>query len=85
MTTGHSSSFTIDVCAGGFSTELMRVLPPGTAVAGSIWVGEKEFAFSGRVAWAKPGDSTLNLRGKMGVRFTKLAGDFPQLGELSEK
>jgi hypothetical protein len=85
VTLGRTCSFTIDVCAGGFSTELMRVLPPGTALTGSIRVGDKDFAFAGQVAWANPGSSNLNLRGRMGVRFTKFAGDFSQLVRLPEK
>ncbi len=80
---GYISSLTIDICAGGFSTELMRVVAPGTALTGCIRVGEKEVAFAGYVVWAKPGDSSLALRGRMGVRFTKIAGDFPQLAEPS--
>ncbi len=80
---GHMSSLTIDICEGGFSTELMRVLPPGTALTGHIRVGEKEVAFEGYVVWAKPGDASLNLRGRMGVRFTRMAGDLPKLAELS--
>jgi hypothetical protein len=74
---GHTSSFTLDVCAGGFSTELMRVLAPGSPVQGSIQMNGTNVAFAGEVVWAKPGDMCLNLRGRMGVRFTRVSHDFP--------
>jgi len=62
--------FTADVGPGGFSAVLMRVPPPGTPVQGSIRVGEREVGFSGMVAWARPGDPHMALRGRVGVRFT---------------
>ncbi len=73
----HTSSFTVDVCAGGFCTELMRVLPPGSPVQGSIQMNGQEVAFAGQVVWVKPGDVGLNLRGRMGVRFTRVSLDLP--------
>jgi hypothetical protein len=79
VTLGPASGFTVDVSAGGFCAELMRVFPKGTAVKGNLLVEGTEFEFSGRVAWAKQGDFRINLRGRMGVRFT----DIPvQLREL---
>jgi hypothetical protein len=79
---GHAPCFTIDVGAGGFCTELLRVLVPGTAVEGSISAKGTEFAFAGRVAWAKPGDARMGLRGRMGVCFTQVSPDFLHLVEL---
>jgi len=67
---GAASGFTVDVSAGGFCAELMRVFPKGTAVKGTLLVDGEEFPFSGRVAWAKQGDFRLNMRGRMGVTFT---------------
>jgi hypothetical protein len=78
---GQSPSFTIDISAGGFCAELMRVLPAGTPVEGSIEVKGSKVRFAGRVAWAKAGDSRLNLRGRMGVCFTHIAKDFARLVE----
>lgn len=72
VTLGPASGFTVDVSAGGFCAELMRVFPKGTAVKGSLLVEGNEFEFSGRVAWAKQGDFRINLRGRMGVCFTDL-------------
>jgi hypothetical protein len=77
----HTPSFTIDVSAGGFCAELMRVLPEGTPVEGSINVNGKEIAFAGQVAWARPGNARMNLRGRMGVCFTRIAADFARLIE----
>jgi hypothetical protein len=77
---GHAPCFTIDVGAGGFCTELLLV--PGTAVEGSISAKGTEFAFAGRVAWAKPGDARMGLRGRMGVCFTQVSPDFLHLVEL---
>ena len=80
---GSTPSFTTDVSTRGFCMELLgRVLPPGTPVFGTIQVKGGEVAFQGRVAWAKRGDWHLNVRGKMGVRFTQVALNFLQLAEL---
>jgi hypothetical protein len=76
VTLGRTPSFTIDVCADGFCTESLRVLPPGTAVKGSINAKGAEFAFSGRVAWAMPADARAGLSGRMGVSFTSIAAGF---------
>jgi hypothetical protein len=79
VTLDRTSSFTLDVGAGGFSTEMMRVLPPGTPVMGQIRMQEIQVAFTGRVVWSRPGDARMNLRGRMGVRFSKIRPDFPDL------
>jgi hypothetical protein len=72
VTVGSASWFTTDVSAGGFSGEVMRVLPAGAAVEGSIDVRGTKVAFAGHVAWAERGDWHLNVRGRMGVRFTRI-------------
>src|SRR5262249_50334308 len=64
---GAASGFTVDVSAGGFCAELMRVFPKGTAVKGTLLVDGQEYGFSGRIAWAKQGDFRLNTRGRMGA------------------
>lgn len=76
---GRTASFTCDVSRGGFCLGLMSVLAEGTAVAGSILLAGEEFAFAGRVAWARPGDRHLGLAGRMGVTFTDLASAFDPL------
>jgi hypothetical protein len=70
-----SSAFTIDVSAGGFCAELMRVPSPGAEVKGSMAIGGQEFPFSGRIAWVRAGEPRLNLRGRIGVTFTEVADD----------
>jgi len=70
VTIGGAVSFTTDVSAGGFCTETMRVLEPGSAIEGAIDVEGKHLPFVGRVAWAVPGDCNVNLRGRMGIAFT---------------
>jgi CheY-like chemotaxis protein len=67
--------FTTDVSPSGFATEAMRVLPAGTAVQGSIEARGQAVAFTGRVTWSAPGDPSLNLRGRMGVKFTNAAAE----------
>jgi hypothetical protein len=76
---GNAVSFTLDVSAGGFCTESMRVLMPGTPVEGSIEGNGKRVSFAGRVAWNVPGDSALNVRGKMGITFQRVS---PEMSEL---
>jgi hypothetical protein len=68
---GHPATFTVDVGAGGFCVELMRVLPTGTPLQGTILVEGSEEAFLGTVVWTRPGDPRINLRGRMGVQFTQ--------------
>src|SRR5438105_2482054 len=76
---GNAVSFTLDVLAGGFCTESMRVLMPGTPVEGSIEGNGKRVSFAGRVAWNVPGDSTLNVRGKMGIAFATVSTEISEL------
>ena len=75
----HSASFTVDVSPGGFCAELLRVLPVGTGVGGTITVRGTDVAFAGRVVWARPGDAHLGLRGRMGVVYTQIAAGFIEL------
>jgi hypothetical protein len=79
VTMNGSCWFTTDVCAGGFCAEMMRVLPPRTVVEGAIHVRGIQIPFAGEVAWAKPGDWHLNLRGRMGVHFSRIASEHARL------
>jgi len=76
---GTAVSFTTDVSPGGFCTESMRVLAPKSLVRGSIEALGKKVPFAGRVVWTVPGDSSVNLRGRMGISFTEVG---PELLEL---
>jgi len=73
ITVGTTPVFTADIGPGGFAVELMRVQAPGTAVAGSIRLNGSEVGYAGEIAWAKAGAPHMSLRGRMGVRFTKLS------------
>lgn len=84
VTVDHVSLFTTDVGPGGFATEMMRVLPPGTPVMGQLRLHDVDVVFVGEVAWAKPGDPRMNLRGRMGVRFSRIRPDFAALLEAGE-
>jgi hypothetical protein len=75
----QSSSYTTSVAAGGFSAERLRVVPPATPLDGVITVGSRVLPFTGRVAWSRPGDLVLNLRGRMGVRFLRVPPHFEEL------
>jgi hypothetical protein len=57
----------------------MRVLAPKSIVQGSIEGLGKKVPFAGRVVWTVPGDSSVNLRGRMGISFTQVG---PELLEL---
>ena|SRR5438067_13877408 len=81
VTLGCAVSFTVDVSSGGFCTETMRVLPVGTMIQGSVDGPGKKVWFSGRIAWAEPGDCTLNLRGRMGIALADASAElFEPLG-----
>lgn len=73
---GKVALFTADVGPGGFSAEMMHVLPPGTNVSGSISLGAHEFPFTGQVVWAKAGEPRLTQRGRIGVKFTGIENRF---------
>lgn len=76
VTVGRATSFTVNVSRGGFCIELLRVLPPGTSVDGRIRVHDHEYAYAGRVVWSKQGSPRMNIRGRMGIRFTSIAPEF---------
>jgi hypothetical protein len=63
-------AFTQDLSPGGFALELLRVPPPGTTVHGVLPFAGHEFPFTGVVVWARAGEPRINLRGRIGVRFT---------------
>lgn len=75
VTVGSISWFTTDVSAGGFSCEVVRVLPAGSAVEGAIDVRGTRVAFAGDVVWAERGDWHINVRGRMGVRFRRIGAE----------
>lgn len=70
-----SPTFTIDVSTGGFCIEMMRTPPLGSVVKGSMSVNGIEHQFVGTVAWVKQGDPRMNIRGRIGVRFTEVGED----------
>jgi len=75
----YSPSFSVDIGPGGLCLELLRVLPPGAPVEGTIQMQGTALPFSGRVAWSKPGIPHMGLRGKMGVLFTRGAPGWAEL------
>ena len=83
VTVNATSWFTTDVCAGGFCAEMMRVLPLRTLVEGAIHVRGVQLPFAGKVTWATRGDWHLNLRGRMGLQFTRVAADLAGLLDQS--
>jgi hypothetical protein len=76
VTTNRGSSFTVNVGAGGFCTELLRVLSAGEHLEGLIHLNGRDASFVGRVAWASAGDSRVNRRGRMGVCFVQIDSEF---------
>jgi hypothetical protein len=81
----HCRSFTADIGAGGFSAEVLRVLPPGTSIDGSIELGGRSIPFAGRVAWAKAGDPYNGIRGRMGILFTSAVAELRDLVPSADK
>jgi len=79
VTIGASPVFTLDLGAGGFSAELMRVPAVGSAVSGAIQLNGSDIPYAGEVAWVRPGDPRIGLRGRIGVRFTRLAPEVRRL------
>ena len=83
VTIGGAAAFTQSLGAGGFSAEVMRVPARGSPVQGTIYLGEKDFDYVGDVAWVKPGDPRIHLRGRVGVRFTQLDAEARRLIEVA--
>lgn len=73
VTFRHGPSFSVDVSRGGFCVELLRVLPAGAPVEGTVQVKGKEMPFAGLVAWSRAGMPYLGLRGRMGVQLIQCA------------
>jgi len=83
VTVGTTTIFTLDVGPGGFAAEIMRALPSGTPVQGTLRLNGVDVGYTGQVAWARAGDPHLNLRGRIGVRFTRLPGEVRRMLESS--
>jgi hypothetical protein len=79
VTFSKNASFTIDVSGGGFCAQLLRVMPPGTLVEGTILDNGKTVSYAGRVVWARAGDAHLSIPGRMGVEFTNIDAMLPRL------
>ena len=69
---GATPVFTADISAGGFCVDILRAPMPGTPVIGTIRIDGSEVHYAGRVVWARAGSPRLNLRGRIGIRFTSL-------------
>jgi hypothetical protein len=69
---GPTPIFTADVSAGGFCAEILRTPAPGTLVSGTLRLADGEVSYAGEVVWARAGSPRLNLRGRIGVRFTSI-------------
>jgi len=76
---GPSSSFTVDVSAGGFCTEPVRALRRGEEVDGFVLVNGAGVAFSGRVVWVKRNGRDALAPARMGVRFTRVPWDLQKI------
>jgi len=73
----------MDVGPGGFAAEIMRALPSGTPVEGTMRLNGVDVGYTGQVVWALSGEPHLNLRGRIGVRFTRLPGEVKRLLDSS--
>lgn len=69
----------MDVGRGGFCTQVLRALPPGTLLEGTVHVDETKLPFAGRVIWAKSGDPHMNLMGRMGIALARGAAELDAL------
>lgn len=76
---GITPVFTADISSGGFSAEILRTPEPGTKVDGTIRLADDEVRYTGLVVWARAGSPRLNLRGRIGVRFTSLPASAARL------
>ena len=79
VTMAGNRAFTADISPGGFCIETMTVQRPGSDVTGVLRHADREFSFTGKVAWAVNGDLRALQRGRMGIRFTGIASDYYQL------
>ena len=79
MLGGRIPAVTAEVSDRGFSAELPQVFLPGSKVHGHLAIGERELPFKGEVTWARPGNPSLSVRSRFGVRFTELAPEFHEL------
>ncbi len=78
-------ALTADVSRGGFCAELPQVFMPGSKVDGFFLHADKEIAFRGTVAWAKPGNPQLSVFSQIGVTFDSLPEGLKPLFKSLEK
>jgi len=83
VTLGQTTVFTVDVGPGGFAADILRALPAGTPVEGTLRLNGADVGYTGQVAWARAGDPHLNLPGRIGVRFKRPPGVMQHLIESS--
>lgn len=79
VTLSQGAAFTVDVCGGGFCALMLRAIPPGTPVEGTILVDGQDLRYKGRVIWAKAGDVHLGVRSRVGVGFASVDATLPGL------
>jgi hypothetical protein len=72
----RTRTFPRDLAPGGFAAEVLRPLKPGETVVGAIRLGDRSYDFTGQVVWAHAGEPRLNLRARIGERFTGIANAF---------
>lgn len=69
----RQAALSADLSHGGFRLETPQLLAPGTPLEGYVLHGNKELAWKGLVAWAKPGNPMASVWHEVGVRFTHVS------------
>jgi hypothetical protein len=67
------AALSADLSHGGFRLETPQLLAPGQLVEGYVLHGNKELAWKGQVAWARPGNPMASVWHEVGVRFTHVS------------
>lgn len=82
---GHRAALSADISDNGFCLESPTLHAEGAEVSGFVLHGHLELKWSGRVAWARPGNPMLSTWHTMGIQFTQVSPGLRALLSLRQR
>ncbi len=69
----RAAALSADISHSGFCLETPMLHAAGSTVTGFVLHGNKELTWTGRVAWATPGDPMQSTWHRLGIEFTTVS------------
>ena len=79
------AALSADPSASGFCLESPQLRTAGEVVSGFVLHGNKELAWTGRVAWVTPGDPMASTWHRLGIEFTHVSPGLRALLSMSTR